>query len=289
MIHPILVLGFSWADYFQCGYWLTGRKIAPLCRSLAFRPNKDNGFVSRASRRNVEEFILLFKYQIGLSASQGVTKELVRSLSHGVFGGKKDRLIVGRPGYVSDALKRFRQQLSRPQVFNLEFVLPVAGGVGGIGEQVAVITRNISADAKKLQTFRKFILIQNDLFLCLEVVFLAAVDRILFALLRARVIKITSPTIRHSVVGLLDVADHLFVELVLQGNGGFHHHFCVRILGFQMCDDLRICFLSQPEIVVDHRIVMNFCGLGFLFSHGWLKRIVGIRLCKAGSVKRQTN
>jgi hypothetical protein len=84
------------------------------------------------------------------------------------------------------------------------------------------------------------------------------------------------------------MADHFLVELFLQGNRRFHKRFGIRILRVQMRDNRRICFLTQPEIVVNHRVVVNLGCLGFLFSHGWLKGVrVGFGLCQAGSVKRQ--
>jgi hypothetical protein len=75
------------------------------------------------------------------------------------------------------------------------------------------------------------------------------------------------------------VAHHFFVELLLQSGGRFHHRFGIRIFGFQMRDNFRIRFLAQPEVIVDHRVVVNFGGLGFLFSHGWSQGIgIGIGL-----------
>jgi len=48
-----------------------------------------------------------------------------------------------------------------------------------------------------------------------------------------------------------------------------------------MGDHFRVRFLSQPEVFVDHSVVMNLGGLGFLLSNRYSQRI---GLGKAGNV-----
>ena len=101
--------------------------------------------------------------------------------------------------------------MAAAQIFDLEFVLAIASGVGGIGEQIPIVAGNKRANIEELETLRKFILIQHQLFLSVKAAFLPVVDRILFTLLGMRVVKVIAPAIRHAVVRLLNVPHHFVI------------------------------------------------------------------------------
>ena len=93
---------------------------------------------------------------------------------------KEDRFVVGGPHHVADSFKRFRQKLAGAQILDLQLVLTVAGGVGRIGEQVAVVARDKARTLKNLSPFASSFRSSNNLFFRVEAALLAAVDRILF-------------------------------------------------------------------------------------------------------------
>ena len=82
-------------------------------------------------------------------------------------------------------------------------------------------------------------------------------DLVLLALFRARVIEVVADAHRDAEVGLLDAAEHLLVERLLQRLRRLHDRFGVGVLGLQVLDDLGVLLLSQPEVVVGQRVAVN--------------------------------
>ena len=70
--------------------------------------------------------------------AEGVAKDMVVALGDLVLGGVEEGARVGGPGERADALGGVGQVLHRAQVADMQRVLAEAGGVGGVGEQVAV-------------------------------------------------------------------------------------------------------------------------------------------------------
>src|SRR6266571_6404148 len=148
-----------------------------------------------------------------------MAKKLVRAFSNRVFGNIEDCLVVRGPGETIDSLDLLRKKRARLQVLDLQSVLAVAGVVSRVGEQIAVVAGSERAYAHELLSLGKLVLVQHDFFFGIEATLLAAEDWILFTLLRARVVEVITQTIGHVLVRLLDVAEHLLVELRLQAFG----------------------------------------------------------------------
>ena len=190
--------------------------------------------------------------------------ELVAPLRHRVFRRVENRLVVVRPDDRSGALDGLGQCFARPQVLHVQGVLAIAGRVRRIRQQVPVVAHRIPAEPEKRVPFGERVEIEQNLLRPLHAPLPAALVGILLPLLRARVIPVVAETIRHAQVGLLDAAEHLRVQRVLEFLRRRHHGVGVGILGFQVRDDLRVGFLAQPEVVVfqsqavDLRFVRHF-------------------------------
>src|SRR5271170_1614343 len=86
---------------------------------------------------------------------------------------------------------------------------------------------------------------------------LAAMNRILLALFRSRVILIPSQQIRNAQIGLLNPPQHLLVQLLLKRFGTFHRRVGVGILGVQVGPHPRILLVLHPRIVVHPAVSME--------------------------------
>ena len=103
-------------------------------------------------------------------------------------------------------------------------VLAEAAGIGGVGEEIAVGADGHGSDVHKGLAFGELVYVQNDLFRLgrieggVEIGIgsgAAAVDGILAALDGARAVEPVAETVRDALVGLLDVGEHLVVQLGL--------------------------------------------------------------------------
>ena len=78
---------------------------------------------------------------------------------------------------------------------------------------------------------------------------LAATDAVLLALLGAGVIPVLAVAVGHGNIRLLDVAEHLVVELLAQCGLGCDEVFGVCILGFQVRRRIGIGLIAQPPML----------------------------------------
>ena len=113
--------------------------------------------------------------------------------------------------------------------------------------------------------------IQRHLFGCVEATGLAAIDRVLLALLSARVVEVRPPAVGHRGVVLLDAGQHLLVEHLLESLGGLHHLGGIGILGAEIGRDVGIVLLTQPEVVVLANVTVERVYLGDLRRDGGLR------------------
>ena len=108
-----------------------------------------------------------------------------------------------------------------------------------------------------------------------EAALLAAVDRVLLALLGARVIEVAAVAVGDRQVGLLDVAEHLLVESLLKGLGRLHHRVGVGVLGLEVGRHLGVGLVPQPEVVVRPGLAVEGLHLLYLLGRGRLGALVG--------------
>ncbi len=86
---------------------------------------------------------------------------------------------------------------------------------------------------------------------------LAALNRIRFAFFGPRVIEIVVALHRHRNVGLLNSAENLLIQSLLQRFRGSHCLFGVPILGFEIRNHVRIGPVAQPKVIVDARVAVK--------------------------------
>ena len=99
--------------------------------------------------------------------------------------------------------------------------------------------------------------VERDLLGRVEARVLATQDRVLLALLRARVVEVAAPSVGDRRVVLLDPAEHLRVERLLERRGRFHHQVGVGVLGPQVREDLGIVTVPEPGVVVLTTVVVD--------------------------------
>jgi len=103
---------------------------------------------------------------------------------------------------------------------------------------------------------RKLIQIQQELFRGTLRLAPAEVERILLTLVRAGEIEIAAQAVGNREVRLLDAAKHFLIELLLKLLGRLQDCVRVRVLGYQVGDDIGIFFLAEPSIVIDAAIAV---------------------------------
>src|SRR4029077_19164770 len=113
-----------------------------------------------------------------------------------------------------------------------------------------------------------------DFFPGVQAALLAALIRILFALFGARIVVVLAYARWDAQIGLLDVAEHFFIERVLKLLGGPHHLFGVSVFGFEILDDFGVLLFTEPEVIVLHGVAVNLGYVGNFFGNR--RRIVAI-------------
>ena len=198
-------------------------------------------------------------------------------------------LIVGGPDDGADALHFAWEGFAGGQVLDVQRVLAEAGGVGGVGQPAAVVGDVGVADGEEGVALGQLVAVQDHLLGCvvrwLRVVLshpcarpphgrrpvrgdpgkaqgwgtqrlyfrcsgLAAVDGVLVAFLGAGVVPPVAVAEGDGDVGLLDVAEHLPVEVVAQAGQRGHPGFGVGVFGLQVGGDLGVLLVAQPGVVV---------------------------------------
>ena len=104
----------------------------------------------------------------------------------------------------------------------------------------------------------------------------AAVDGVLAAFDGAGGVEPVAEAVGDGLVGLLDVGEHLGVELALQVGGGGHDGCGVGVLGVEVGEDLGGVLVAHPAVVVLEGDAVEGGGGGFAAGDGRLDG-VGIR------------
>ena len=153
------------------------------------------------------------------------------------------------------------------QVLHVERVLAEPGEVGGVGEQAAVVADLAAPRARNGWPTGELVQVEHHLLRRLQAARLAAVDRVLLALLGARVVEEAAPPVGHRLVVFLDARQHLVVEAFLEALGRLHHRVGVDVLRRQVGGDLRVLAVPHPEVVVDADVAVDDVGLGHALGH----------------------
>ena len=190
-----------------------------------------------------------------------------------VLGDVVERVAAGAPFEIGDLADLLRHQRVRGEVHDENLVLAIAGPIDRVGESPAVVAHAVVADGNVGVGADHRVEIEQD--------FLggsggrgraAAIDRILFVFLSARVVDETE--IRHGRAGvvLLDAGDHFCVERRAEFLGRSEDRLSVGVLLLEIVHDGRVGFLAQPEVVVDALVLVDRDVLGLFQGDGRLGR-----------------
>src|SRR5690348_13387983 len=107
--------------------------------------------------------------------------KLVLAFGDFIFGDEEQGFVVGGPGDFIDALELFGEQLAGAEVLDLQSILAVTGGVGGVGEQVIVVAGQRDGDIEEFVPLGQCVYIENDFLPGLEGSLLTAVNRVILS------------------------------------------------------------------------------------------------------------
>ena len=141
------------------------------------------------------------------------------------------------------------------QILDVQRVLAEARGVSGVGQPAAVVGDLGGADGEEGMPFGQDIAVEDHVLRPFaarpgELRLSAAEDRVLLALFGARQVPPVAVAEGHGYVGLLDVAEHLVVEIVAQAGQGRHFGFGVGVFRLEIGDDFGVFLVAQPGVVV---------------------------------------
>ena len=245
---------------------LGGRQVVDLRGREARDFEQQVGLAARPRDVDVEALVLLLVEDGVGGLADDVAMQLERPLRV-VGGGEEQRLVVGRPGHRSHLLGRVLEQLVRAQVADVEAVVAKPGRVDGVGDEVAVVADVQRAEGHELLALGELVQVQIDLLGRVEAPLPAAVDRVLLPLLGTRVVVEPAVAHRHREIRLLDPAEHLGVERVLQPLARLHDPRGVGVLRLEVGDDLGVRLLAQPEVVVGEAIPVQLADDRLLLGH----------------------
>jgi len=123
------------------------------------------------------------------------------------------------------------------------------------------------------------VLVEDDFFGRGERPLFAEVDRVILSLLGAVVVPVAVVEVGDGEVGLLDAAEHLVVELLLERLGVLHPGGGVRVFRLEVGDDLGVGLIADPEVVVGADFAVEGVDLGD-DSGGWRSDILGGEACR---------
>ena len=143
----------------------------------------------------------------------------------------------------------------------MQGVFTSTDGVHAEREQVVVGAHGASTDGKVAVAFRHFIDVEHDFFLGIEAALLAAVNGVFFAFLVPGVVVVAVVQQWNTLVVLLDAADNLFKEGLLERLGWLQDFCFVVVLRVEVIDDsgcliirgLRffLCIAeAHPEVII---------------------------------------
>ena len=220
-----------------------GEEPAPAARALHVQPEKGVG--------------LLVDQLVGRRA-EAVAPEPVGALGV-VLGHVEEDVRLGGPRDRRDALDALGRELARGEVLDVQRVLTEAGDVGRVREAAAVVGHPVGAERHERVTLGQAIQVERHLLGRLRAPRPAAVDRVLLALLRPRVVGEAAERDGHGRVVLLDPREHLLVERALERRGRRHRAVGVRVLGLEVRAHLGVVLGAEPRVAVlaalavDHR------------------------------------
>ena len=236
-----------------------------LAGELAAERDHDRLLVAGQVDADPEPLVRLFHHQHVIGRAEGVPPDLVRA--PGVVDlGVEDRRTVGGPGRAVVHLGQLvRQQLAGVEVLDPQREPLVALEVDGVRQQAPVGGYVDGAEREELGVAGHLVAVEHDLFArdlavggrWLVAVHLdPAVQRVLLALDRARVVPVPAAPGRNAQVGLQRPVRDLLEDCLTQRFQVRRPRLGVRVLGPQVPQHLVIALVPQPLVLVDEHITV---------------------------------
>jgi hypothetical protein len=224
--------------------------------------------VTGAGDADVEGVVPLLVHELvgGRGRPQHVRLDALAEQRHRVLLDIIDGAVVVGPGEVGfDIGDVVGERLAGCEVFDLKRVLAAADGIERVGEQAIVLADCPVADREEAVALRHRRLVEHHLLFRFQRAGLAGEHRIVLPRLEACIIPVTAVADRDGGIVLLDVADDLLEQLILQRLGRSEHRVGVGVLRRQVSEHVRILprVIAQPIIWID-AVLRAFDGVGLL-------------------------
>ena len=261
VIHVVLVVLLARPDHPPLAERLGGRQPAVLAGGERARRREDHLAAARPKDAEPEERVGLLEQEIVGGRPEPMAPQTVRTLGL-VLGDVEEDGIVGAPGRRGHLLDAIREHGPRLEVLHVQRVVAKAGEVDGVREQPRVVAHRVDPEREEGVALRHPVEVERDLLRRARHVAPAAVDRVLLAGLRARVVDVGAAPVGDAGVVLLDAREHLLVEGVLERLRALHDGVGVRVLGLEIRRHLGTVLVAQPGIFVLAALAVDHVRLG---------------------------
>ena len=270
MIDLILMTARSRQKYFEFAERIIGIEVTILMGNRLCRHQQQVALGFGLEDEHAESLVVLLVDQLvgRRIGAKDMAPDLMLAQRGFVLFAVKQRAVVVAPGEIfRNVGDHVRQQRAGGQILDIGRVNPPSLGVRCITEQILRRTHRGAADGEKFMAVGQGIAVEHHLLGRIEGSRLAAVDRILFTRLEARVIKIVVAFVRHGQIGLLDPALDFFKKLFLKFLRMRHRLGGKGVLIIQIANDFGIVAFAQPIVIVHAPMAMGFELGGDLFDH----------------------
>ena len=234
---------------------ISGGRAALLGRHRAFHRDADETVVAGTADAHVEAVVLFLVDQLvgaGRSAQHmGLHPHREQRLRIGLH--VEQGLVVIGPDHVRRGVgDEVRIKLAGGQVLETDHVLAAADLVIGPGQHCVVLAHLRITDIEVTLARGHGVHVQQDFLRRLHRVLATRLHRVILAGLEARVVPVAALAIGHAGVVLLDAADDLVVEDLLQRLGRGQHGIGIGVLCIEVGEHRLVLALvvTQPVIVV---------------------------------------
>jgi hypothetical protein len=191
-----------------------------------------------------------------------------REVELAVLGNDDDDLVVSAPGEIELPAGVWYDYETKYEKDVATYHIPAS-----LPEDVAE-----RSDREVLEILRHLVLVEQHLGILAVTRSASEIGRILFALFGPVKVPVVAHLHRNAEIGLLYAAEHFLIKVFGKLFVPSHVRFGVRILGFEILDDLGVLRrvpVTHPGVIVGDLIAMDLEDLGFLFGHRRLYRFLG--------------
>ncbi len=257
MVDLVLLVGDTGRDETPLVVGVVGGQDPGLRRREAVDGEDQVGAAPGAAHAQVEGEVRLLVDEVVGRVAERVTVEPVLALGGFLLDRVEERPVVGRPDRRAHPLGNRLPDLTRLEVLHEQRVLSKPGGVGGVGEEPAVVGDLVHPEGYERLAHCQLVEIEGDLLRRVAPIPAATVDCVLPALDRPRVVEPPPPPVGDVLVRLLDAGQHLVVEPFPQRAERRQDRVRVGVLGLEMGPDLGVRLLAKPGVLVDTSVAVD--------------------------------